>query len=267
MWCVKWKWFLGQSLFSWRKEPQRDSAPEVPPGLRVYCIGDIHGRDDLLQQLHEMIVADAAQYEDQKKIIYLGDYIDRGPGSKQVVDRLVSTPMPGFEQVFLLGNHEQALLDFLQDARRMAAWLQWGGRETLSSYGIVMLPGMGLEHVELLSRQLAERLPESHKSFYAALQSDHQEGSYYFVHAGIRPGIALKKQELGDKLWIREEFTRSLELHPAVIVHGHSITSKVELLPNRIGIDTGAFYSGVLTALVLEGPSQRLLQTKPDADN
>jgi len=264
---VKWKWFLVQSLFSWRKEPQRNSTPEVSPGLRVYCIGDIHGRDDLLQQLHEMIVADAEQHKGQKRIIYLGDYIDRGPASKQVVDRLINHSVQGFEQVFLLGNHEQALLDFLQDARRMSAWLHWGGRETLESYGIMMLPGMGPEHLELLSRQLAARLPEQHKRFYESLQSDHTEGDYYFVHAGIRPGITLKKQELGDKLWIREEFTRSTELHPAVIVHGHSITSKVELLPNRIGIDTGAFYSGVLTALVLEGPSQRLLQTNADADN
>ncbi len=258
---MKWKKFLVQSLFNWRREPQRIAPPQVPPGQRLYCVGDIHGRDDLLEQLHEQIETDSANHHGPKQIIYLGDYIDRGPASRQVVDRLISNTPRSFEPIFLRGNHEQALLDFLQDAMRMGAWLNWGGRETLNSYGIPLPANLGPEHMELLSRQLAERLPAKHLQFYDALRPDHTCGDYFFVHAGIRPGVALHKQELGDKLWIREDFTRSQEQHPAVVVHGHSITSVAELLPNRIGIDTGAFYTGVLTALVLEEKSQRLLQT------
>jgi serine/threonine protein phosphatase 1 len=243
------------------------AKPQAPAGQRIYCIGDIHGRADLLQQLHALVAADAAAYPGQKLLIYLGDYIDRGPDSRQVVDRLISGAPDGFEPVFLLGNHEQALLDFLQDARRMAAWLHWGGRETLRSYGISLSQHLEIEQLQAVGRELADRVPAEHKAFYASLRSDYSAGDYYFVHAGIRPGVALHKQQLGDKLWIREEFTRSQEQHPAVVVHGHSITPDVELLPNRIGIDTGAFYTGVLTALVLEDTSQRLLQTSPGAGN
>jgi len=267
MWCVRWKKLLAQSLFNWRREPQRRAEPRVPSGQRIYCIGDIHGRDDLLQLLHDQIAADAATYRGLKQIVYLGDYIDRGPASRQVVDRLISQTPVGFEPIYLRGNHEQALLDFLQDARRMATWLNWGGKETLNSYGVLLPPNLAPEHIELLGRQLAQRIPETHLKFYDGLLPDHAVGDYYFVHAGIRPGVALHKQELGDKLWIREDFTRSQEQHPAVVVHGHSITAQAEMLPNRIGIDTGAFYTGVLTALVLEENSQRLLQTSKSASS
>lgn len=233
----------------------------MPSGQRIYCIGDIHGRDDLLQQLHKQIEADAAECNGKKQIIYLGDYIDRGPSSKQVLDRLIEHKLAGFESVFLLGNHEQALLDFLENAKAMAAWMNWGGKETLISYRVTLPPAVYIEQMELLAIQLRDRLPEKHLNFLATLEHCYSVGNYYFVHAGIRPGVPLAKQELGDQLWIREEFTRSQQQHEAVVVHGHSIATQAELLPNRIGIDTGAFHSGVLTALVLEGSSQRLLQT------
>lgn len=252
---------MALSRFNWSRSQKQAGSAQTPPDMRIYAVGDIHGRDDLLAELHEMIVADADRFEGEKLIVYLGDYIDRGPASMQVIERLLDHPPLDFESVFLLGNHEQALLDFLVDAKAMAAWMNWGGKETLSSYGITLPPTIYLEHMELLAGQLKEKLPDRHIQFYQSLQSSYALGNYYFVHAGIRPGIPLQKQELGDQLWIREEFTRSQQQHEAIIVHGHSITTNAELLANRIGIDTGAFHTGVLTALVLEGESQSLLQT------
>jgi serine/threonine protein phosphatase 1 len=137
----------------------------------------------------------------------------------------------------------------------------WGGAETLKSYGLSLSQAPQLFYLEGLCRELKSRLPASHLLFLENLLHCFRAGDYYFVHAGVRPGVPLDRQELGDQLWIREVFTQSRQAHGAVVVHGHSITRQVELLPNRIGIDTGAFYSGVLTALVLEEQSQRLLQT------
>ncbi len=227
----------------------------------MYCIGDIHGRDDLLAELHGMIEADARDYSGTKQILYLGDYIDRGPTSFQVIERLVNTRLDGFDSIFLLGNHEQALLDFLQDARAMAGWMNWGGMETLRSYGLEIGSHPPLLNLELLSRNLQHRMPAAHLAFLQQLRHCYQAGDYYFVHAGVRPGVPLDQQELGDQLWIREVFTQSRQNHGCVVVHGHSISLQVEMLPNRVGIDTGAFHTGVLTALVLEQTSRRLIQT------
>lgn len=249
------------SLLKRRSAPVPVHEPEYPAGLRIYCIGDIHGRDDLLAELHGMIEQDALSFSGKKQVLYLGDYIDRGPSSNQVIERLVSQPLEGFDSIFLLGNHEQALLDFLQDARAMASWMTWGGVETLRSYGIETGPMPSPMSLDQISHQLKLKLPDSHLRFLEELQHCYQAGDYYFVHAGIRPGVPLQRQELGDQLWIRESFTQSRQDHGSVVVHGHSISREVEMLPNRIGIDTGAFHTGVLTALVLEQQSRRLLQT------
>lgn len=235
--------------------------PFLPSGRRLYCIGDIHGRLDLLQELHELVRADAAGYQGSKGVVYLGDYIDRGAQSKQVLDLLVTQPLADFEAIHLLGNHERAMLDFLAHPAAASAWLNFGGQATLLSYGVGIGRLQSDTPVELLRDELEQKLPRAHLDFLASCRLLHSEGSYCFVHAGIRPGVALDQQSADDLLWIREAFTRSRVNHGRIVVHGHSIAEEVERLPNRIGIDTGAFYSGLLTALVLEGGEQRLLQT------
>jgi serine/threonine protein phosphatase 1 len=160
-----------------------------------------------------------------------------------------------------MGNHEQTVLDFLQHPWEVASWLTFGGRATLQSYGVAVFHEFAGGDIYALRDEFEEKLPQSHLDFYRSCEIFHVLGSYCFVHAGIRPGITLGDQNDQDLLWIRDDFTASAAIHEYIIVHGHSITSEVEWLPNRIGIDTGAFRSGVLTCLVLEGGEQRLLQT------
>jgi len=250
-------------LFSsfWKSAEATVTRPFVPDGERIYCIGDIHGRQDLLSQLHDFILADAKSYSGLKKMVYLGDYIDRGAHSRQVIDTLLESSLDGFENVFLLGNHEQAMMDFIQRPLELASWLTFGGRETLHSYGVTLAHIPLLADLPNLAAQLEESLPASHRKFLENCNTHWSCGRYYFVHAGIRPGVALDEQQFEDQLWIRGEFLFSQKDHGAIIVHGHSISTQVEMLPNRIGIDTGAYQSGVLTCLVLEGEEQRLLQT------
>ncbi len=236
-------------------------GPYIPQGQRVYCIGDIHGRLDLLHQLHRAIATDAKGYDGEKIITYLGDYIDRGEQSKEVVELLIKEPLKGFHSIHLLGNHEQSLLDFLQHPMDVASWLKYGGRATLLSYGVAVGPKNSREDLQGLRDELERKLPQRHLDFYRELYLAYVAGSYCFVHAGIRPGLSVRDQRDEDLLWIREDFTKSREIHEHIVVHGHSITSEVEFWPNRIGIDTGAFHTGVLTCLVLEGSEQRLLQT------
>ena len=244
-----------------RKSPRPHVPPYVPDNQRVYCIGDIHGRADLLKKLHEKIRIDADLYPGKKTIVYLGDYVDRGEQSKQVIDILISEPLENFESIHLKGNHEQAMMDFIEYPGAAAAWLSFGGREALNSYGIPLahIPSMG--EVAAIAGKLDEKLPDEHRAFMINSLPQWRCGHYYFVHAGIRPGVELDAQSIEDQLWIREDFLGSTLSHGAIVVHGHSITMVPELLPNRIGIDTGAFSTGVLTCLVLEGDEQRFLQT------
>jgi len=241
--------------------PEPQAKPFVPPGRRIYSIGDIHGRLDLLEELHGMILADAGGFDGEKCVVYLGDYIDRGAQSKQVLELLIEQPLPGFESVCLLGNHEQTMLDFMQHPQAAGAWLTYGGQTTVMSYGA----GLGrvglLQQLDILRDELEVMVPQDHLDFLASCKLKHVEGSYCFVHAGLRPGVPLDEQAKDDLIWIRDEFIRSRARHEYVVVHGHSISEEVEWFPNRIGIDTGAYHSGMLTCLVLEGEEQRLLQT------
>ena len=235
--------------------------PHMTPGTRVYAVGDIHGRCDLLDGLHDMILQDARDYEGRKILIYLGDFIDRGTESRAVIDRMIDGPPPGFESIYLRGNHEQTMLDFMQHPETAAGWLNYGGLATLLSYGVYLDRPPFSSDLPEIARRLKQKVPEAHLQFLEGLPLYHREGSYLFVHAGIRPGVALEEQHPDDLMWIREAFIGYRQPHEYIVVHGHSISEEAELLDNRIGIDTGACVSGVLTCLVLEGETQRLIQT------
>ena len=235
----------------------------LPRGIRIYAIGDIHGRADLLTSLLDEIRRDAGRnpgYTDY--LIYLGDYVDRGLQSRQVLDLVSAPPPPGFGTIHLRGNHEQAMLDFLEDETAGANWLHFGGVQTLFSYDI-HLPERGVDAMVLAEarRRLAAALPPAHLSFLTHLRYAMAIGGYFFVHAGIRPGVPLDRQAPEDMLWIREEFLSSRVDHGKIVVHGHTITDEPDIRPNRIGIDTGAYASGHLTCLVLEEDRQRFLST------
>jgi serine/threonine protein phosphatase 1 len=246
---------------NWLRQPIHTQAA-VAPDLRLYAVGDVHGRADLLRRLHEMIVEDArGTPHPKKRVVYLGDYIDRGPDSRGVLDILIDAPLLGFERVHLEGNHEHAMLDFLVDIRIGPMWLDNGGDATLESYGVPIPNPEDSADLLRAQRLLAANLPESHRAFLRNLELAHSAGDYFFVHAGVRPGTPLDRQEREDLLWIREPFLRSRAAFGKIVVHGHSISREPELCDNRIGIDTGAFASGHLTCLVLADTSRSLLQT------
>ena len=251
-----------EKLFASRRRAGTDK-PSVPEGTRVYAIGDIHGRLDLLQAMHGMIEDDARGFSGARKaLVYLGDYIDRGLQSKEVVDLLIDAPLGGFDHVHLKGNHEQALLDFLDGSMLSLDWMSYGGDATLYSYGVGLEgPRTGLESHTALLEKFHANLPGHHADFYRGLTLTHGEGDYLFAHAGVRPGVALDEQTETDILWIRHEFLDSDEDFGKVIVHGHSIMPEPDVRPNRISIDTGAFATGRLSCLVLEGEERCFLST------
>lgn len=239
------------------------AAALVPEGMRLYAIGDIHGRDDLLGRLLGLIEADAKEAGASRNIlIYLGDYVDRGLQSKEVIDRLIDGPPDGFEAVYLKGNHEDALMHFLRDATFGKTWKYYGGLETLHSYGITELTlSDDPSAIEQAQRHFAAVLPAGHQRFFDGLQSSAVFGDYFFVHAGVRPGIPLERQVDEDLLWIREDFLHSDSFFGKVVVHGHTPSERPVIRDNRIGIDTGAYMTSQLTCLILEGEGRRLLQT------
>ncbi len=244
-----------------------DRTPaRVPDDTVVYAIGDVHGRSDLLDALHAAIVADAAKRTAARRVlVWLGDYVDRGPDSCGVIERLLAPPA-GFETIALLGNHERFLLDFLEDASIGPHWMMNGGAETLASYDIAVMDGcyFRADRWQALSRALRDALPPAHRRLFDRLRPSHREGDYLFVHAGIRPGTPLDEQAIDDLLWIRGEFLFSEADHGAIVVHGHTISDEPQIRPNRIGIDTGSFFSDHLTALVLEEDRRFMLQTYRD---
>jgi serine/threonine protein phosphatase 1 len=245
-----------------RSAPVPPSAA-APPGTRLYAIGDIHGRVDLLAGLHDLILKDASGSAAKRQVaIYLGDYIDRGSDSKAVIDLLLHAPLPGFETIHLKGNHEQAMLEFLDDAATGRDWLSFGGEATLKSYGVA-LPHRTAGDADLRRAQAAFRhaMPHDHGEFFRQLRLSHEEGDFFLVHAGVRPGVPLEAQNAWDLLWIRNEFLTSRQRFGKLVIHGHTITETPEIRPNRIGIDTGAFNTGRLTCLVVEGAEYRFLQT------
>ena len=254
-------WSMVFDFFRRRARPA--SAPRTPEGARVYAVGDIHGRLDLLRRLHGLIAEDArGAPAATMTIVYLGDYIDRGLDSQRVIDCLLDETPKGLTAIYLMGNHEEVFLQFLDDAAVGEDWLQFGGDATLYSYG-VQLAAAGRSQRNLIDAQLTlrENLPARHLSFLRSLRSQCLMGGYLFVHAGVRPGIPLAEQSDRDLLWIRGEFLNSRADHGAMVVHGHSISLGGEDLPNRINIDTGAYATGTLTCLVMDGDKRWKLQT------
>ena len=245
------------------------SSAALPDDTRVYAVGDVHGCRDLLRELHELILADAAAApEGRKRVVYLGDYVDRGPDSAGVVELLLAARDGGLgediETIHLKGNHEDFLLRFLADAETGGYWILNGGGATMKSYGVDRVPNLlGTAFADLgpLSAAFGEALPSSDRAFFEGLRLNHIEGDYLFVHAGIMPGRDLHRQSEADMLWIREPFLSSDADHGRMVVHGHSPVAAPQLLDNRINIDTGAVWSGRLTALVLYGAERELLQT------
>lgn len=233
----------------------------IPSGHRVYAIGDIHGRADLLCALHDMVREDAAHSKAKNRIIYLGDYIDRGPNSFDVVEELLTPQLDDFSRIFIKGNHEDMMLTFLE-APTSLHWLDNGGLETISSYGVdVPRWCFDVPDLDALRDAFAGALPPHHKAFFHALLSRYDIGTYVFVHAGINPKRPINAQLERDMLWIRGAFLNCWSDFGRVIVHGHSISPEPVVTGNRIGIDTGAFRSNRLTCVVLEESTVRFLQT------
>lgn len=242
---------------------RRHRGPSAPRGWRAYVIGDIHGRLDLLDQLLANI-HDQLRRRPARKVLlaFVGDLIDRGPNSSQVIERLRTYRHEGVKTIFLLGNHEEVLLRILEgEADLITKWRWFGGAECLQSYGVDAAQLTGRSEAEALEI-VRQAIPTEHKDFLASFDDTCRFGDYLFVHAGIRPGVEVEQQRQTDLRWIREPFLLDDTDHGFVVVHGHTISPEVQVLPNRIGIDTGAYRTGVLTALAIEGSRMWFLDTK-----
>ena len=230
-----------------------------PDGLRIYAIGDIHGRFDCLSKMHDLIMREIERDQPADwRIIHLGDYVDRGPRSAEVLDFLAKRRSEDSRVIALAGNHDQGFLDFLADPEDSELFIHYGGFDTAASYGVVLethSPGkLAASH-----RRLLAAIPVSHLAFLRDLKRSCSFGDFFFCHAGVRPGIALDAQSEHDLIWIRGEFLRHDGLFEKVIVHGHTPSNHPELLANRINVDTKAFDTGRLTALVVDRSEKRLL--------
>jgi serine/threonine protein phosphatase 1 len=230
----------------------RAAAPAVPPGERVYAIGDIHGRLDLFSEMIERIEEDDARRGPASTtVVLLGDLIDRGPDSAGVIDAARAWAQRRPLRV-LAGNHEEMFLKSFDKAETLRHFLRFGGRETLLSYPIGLAEYQSLS-LEELQQRMPQIVPAEHVAYLESLEDSVTIGDYLFVHAGIRPGVPLADQSQSDLRWIREMFIEDSRDHGCIVVHGHTICDDVEEMPNRIGIDTGAYKSGRLTCLALEG--------------
>jgi serine/threonine protein phosphatase 1 len=247
-----------------------DRASLAPPpstgGRLVYAVGDVHGYRRQLAELLREIRRDAAESRPAERplVVFLGDYVDRGPDSRAVIDLIVALATDdAFEVVALKGNHEDALLRFLGEPAYAPAWIANWGEATLRAYGVSPPSGFDVAACEAAQARFVEALPDAHRAFLAGLQLSATVGDYLFVHAGVRPGVALAEQEPRDLIWIRYDFLESEAAFGKVVVHGHTPAERPQLKSNRIGIDTGVYYTGMLTAVRLEGELQRFLQVGP----
>ncbi|WP_050422968.1 metallophosphoesterase family protein [Bradyrhizobium tropiciagri] len=237
-----------------------DSSLTLTDDVRLYVVGDIHGRSDLLDKIADLITQDLADRPVTDALtVTLGDYVDRGPDSRGVLDRLTRNAFPT-PYIPLKGNHEEMLQLFLMDPEIGTNWRHWGGLETIHSYGIAvdtLMVGRGKERA---SKALRAAIPDEHVAFISSLKLSISVGRYFLCHAGVRPGIPLELQRPTDLLWIRDEFLSSKTDFGKIVIHGHSPVAEPEILLNRINVDTGAFASGRLSCLVLERDARRCLQ-------
>lgn len=233
-----------------------------PSGTRLYAVGDVHGRLDLLDDLLGRVRADLrARPVETGALVFLGDLIDRGPDSAGVLGRLCALDDFPAKTLFLLGNHEEMLLRALSgEPGVIYNWLDFGGDACVESYG---LPAAGLKAMDeaRAAEALKEAIPATHRSFLDSFGDTFAFGDYLLVHAGIRPGVAIADQVPHDLRWIRRPFLTDAHDHGVMVIHGHTISDGVDLRPNRVGIDTGAYQTGVLTAAVVEGGELRFIQT------
>lgn len=233
---------------------------QVESGLRVYAIGDVHGCFDQLIELLERIRADREESPVENcKIIFLGDYVDRGPDNNGVLDYLISLQEGDEDCIFLMGNHDERMVSFIENPAHV--WddmMRWGGAQTIASYGVIPVAG---EEYGSISKRFAEAVPTRHLEFLKSLKPSHEVGDYFFCHAGVRPGVSLQNQSALDLMWIRSDFTLHEKPFEKVVIHGHTPQDVPEVRNNRLNIDTRCYDTGVLTAVALEGKSYRFLQT------
>jgi predicted MPP superfamily phosphohydrolase len=232
---------------------ERKPKPKLPDGLRVYAVSDVHGCADLLRTVFAAIDHHLARARPAHSLhVFLGDYIDRGPASRQTIDLLIERSRR-HESIFLKGNHEAFLFEVLRDAGRLEAWKDYGGFQTLMSYGLTpsLKPDRDEQHE--LVRALRLVMPDQHRRFFSRLRPSFSCGDFFFTHAGVRPGVPLRRQSEQDLLWIRDEFLQSEQDFGKFIVHGHTPVAKPDIRSNRINIDTGAYATGILTLLTIEG--------------
>ena len=244
------------------RKNERTARPRVPAGQRVYAIGDVHGRLDLLDDLLKRIECDNQDRGAAKtSVIFLGDLIDRGPCSAEVLERARTYRLAGARPVFLCGNHEEVLLRLLRGQGELIRdWLRFGGTECAQSYGIDVSSLKRSQPARAIS-MLREKVPKAHQDFLGEFADTVRVGDYLFVHAGLRPGVPLHEQSQADLRWIRRPFLEHDDSHGFVVVHGHTISEEVDVRDNRVGLDTGAYRTGVLTAMGLEGSERWFLQT------
>jgi len=237
----------------------RTSNPRIADGMRIYAVGDVHGRADLLEALLARIDTDLAAYTIEQSVqVFLGDYIDRGPYSQVVIDHLIKRRRE-HSMVYLTGNHENYAAEFIRNPSVWPNWEANGGVNTLLSYGVTPSIGDDPRQLKELSIAFRQALPDDHSRFLESLALSLTCGDFFFTHAGVRPGIPLELQRQGDLLWIREDFLLHEEDFGKVVVHGHTPTREPDIRPNRINIDTGAYATGRLTCLVLEGDQMRFI--------
>ncbi len=237
----------------------------LPSGVRIYAVGDIHGRLDLLDILLGKIRDDLAARPIERPVyVFLGDYLDRGPASRGTIDRLVRHSETS-ESVFLKGNHEAIAIKCLSDRSVFDYWMRLGGAETMMSYGISPKPSPDEKQIVMLQAAFHAALPQSHLRFFRDLRTSYSCGDFFFAHAGVRPATPLPEQKEADLLWIREDFISSTADFGKIVVHGHTPVREADIRPNRVNIDTGAFATGRLTCLVVEHSSLALIDTASSA--